>query len=143
MSLNSTIISRTTDIPASAPSGVEVASRVGTPTLELVGWHHKRYIHPDPNNLYRIITQHRTYEDNAEEVCAMPDATTWGHLTPGEYQQWTTPGFQWGDDPDDEVNRPNEFIQTYVGLYKLVGYSMDPWEGVITGKFERVDGEVA
>ncbi|MET3450109.1 hypothetical protein [Curtobacterium sp. 1544] len=120
-----------------------MASRVGTAVLELKGWHHKQWKQADPNNLYRVITQHRTYEDNAEEIVAMPDSTTWGHLTPGEYQQLTTPGYQWGDDPDDEVALPNAFIQTYVGLYKLVGYSVDPWEGVITGKFERVDGEVA
>ncbi|MBT2501416.1 hypothetical protein [Curtobacterium sp. ISL-83] len=115
---------------------------MGTPALQIKGWHHKQWKHPDPNNLYRVITEHRTYEDNAEQVVAMPDATTWGHLTPTEYQLTTTPGFQWGDFPEDQISsRPNEFVMTYVGLYKLVGYSMDPWEGLITAKFERVEGD--
>lgn len=134
----------TTDIPANAPSGDELVARVGTPTLEIEGWHHKRCLHPDPNGLYRVVTQHRPYEGNRETIDAMPDATTWGHRTPGEYAMITTPGYQWGDlDEDLYGRRPNEFVTTYIGLYKLVGYSMDPWEGVITGKFVRIDGEVA
>ena len=142
MSLNNMIISRPSDIHASAPSGDAVAARVGTATLEMEGWHHKQWKQPDPNGLYRVITTHRRYEGNREEITAMPDATTWGHLTPVEYQLHTTPGYQWGDYPQDEVtSRPNEFVMTYVGLYKLVGYSFDPREGIITGKFERVEGD--
>ncbi len=134
------MMTRPTDIHASAPSGGAVAARVGTATLELKGWHHKQWKQPDPNGLYRVITTHRRYEGNREEISAMPDATTWGHLTPVEYQLHTTPGYQWGDYPEDEVNsRPNEFVMTYVGLYKLVGYSFDSKEGVITGQFKRVE----
>ncbi|WP_123294340.1 hypothetical protein [Curtobacterium sp. PhB78] len=117
-----------------------MAARVGTPTLELKGWHHKQWKRPDPNNLYRIITTHRMYDGGREEISAMPDATTWGHLTPVEYQLHTTPGYQWGDDPEDEpISRPREFVMTYVGLYKLVGYSFDSQEGVMTGQFKRVE----
>lgn len=143
MSLNTATISRPTDLPASTPSGVEVVAQVGKPTIEVKGWHHKRKLHPDPNGLYRVVTQHRPYEGNRESIDAMPDATTWRHLTPGDYQQLTTPGYQWGDLDGDAFRRPNEFVTTYVGLYRLVGYSVDAWEGVITGLFERVDGEVS
>ncbi|PYY64239.1 hypothetical protein DEJ30_09140 [Curtobacterium sp. MCPF17_003] len=136
------IISRPTDIHASAPSGDAVAARVGTATVELKGWHHKQWKQPDPNGLYRVITTHRRYEGNREEISAMPDATTWGHLTPVEYQLHTTPGYQWGDHPEDDVpSRPNEFVMTYVGLYELVGYSFNSYEGVITGQFKRVEGD--
>lgn len=140
--MSTTRVRATPDIAASAPSGDAVVARVGTTVLELKGWHHKQWKRPDPNDLYRIITTHRMLDGGREEISAMPDATTWGHLTPVEYQLHTTPGYQWGDDPEDEpISRPQEFVMTYVGLYKLVGYSFDPGEGIITGKFERVEGD--
>ncbi|MEV7762262.1 hypothetical protein [Curtobacterium flaccumfaciens] len=141
--MSTTSLRVTPDTAASAPSGAEIVARLGKPTLEIKGWHHKRQLHPDPNGLYRVVTQHRPYEGNRESIDAMPDTTTWGHRTPAEYQQLTTPGYQWGDLDGDSFRRPNEFVTTYVGLYRLVGYSADAWEGVLTGLFERVDGEVS